>query len=187
VDEVLPEARFIFIVRHGIDAAMSAVKRWHAPLDLPYTLRKLRWVPPSDLPYYGMQFLRNRTSQMISREHRLSSWGPRFPGMADLVLSRSIEEVCALQWQQCVERAEEEFVQLPAGRVFRMKYEEFVQDPRTHLLRLRNFLGIRADGLPDVTAVRADLVGRGRREMGSGTEARLQELLSATLQRYGYA
>jgi len=187
VDEILPEARFIFVVRHGIDAAMSAVKRWHAPLDLPYTLRKLRWVPPSDLPYYGLQFFRNRASQVLSREHRLSSWGPRFPGMADLVGKRPIEEVCALQWQQCVERAEADLGQLPAERVFRIKYEEFVQDPRTHLLKLRDFLGITTDGLPDVAAVRADLVGRGRRESGSGTEARLQDLLGATLQRYGYA
>lgn len=187
VDEVLPEARFIFLVRHGIDAAMSAVKRWHAPLDVPYTLRKLRFAPVADLPRYGVRFLRNRLSQMSSRDRRLSTWGPRFPGMDEAVAQRPIEEVCALQWRECVDRAEGAFAAIGAERVFRLKYEDFVSDPRSQLLRIRDFLGMRTADLPDTASVRSDLVGRGRPEIGSEIEDRLRAMLKPTLERYGYA
>lgn len=186
VDEVLPEARFIFIVRHGIDAAMSAVKRWHAPLDLPYTLRKLRYVPATDVPRYGAQFLRNRVAKLLSGENRLSSWGPRFPGMDEAVDHKPIAEVCAMQWQQCVERAEHDLAQLAPERVFRLKYEDFVTDPSSHLRRISDFLGIVAERLPDTSGVRQDLVGKGRKETDPEIESHLRTLLAETLHRYGY-
>ena len=40
VDEILPEARYIYIVRDGRDATASAMKRWVAQVDLLYLLRK---------------------------------------------------------------------------------------------------------------------------------------------------
>ena len=62
VDAVLPDARYVFIHRDGIDAAASAVQRWNARLDLAYLARKARFVPPSDLPHYARRFLRGRLS-----------------------------------------------------------------------------------------------------------------------------
>jgi hypothetical protein len=49
VNRILPEARYLFIVRDGRDAAASAVERFSAPLDWRYTLRKLRYAPAADL------------------------------------------------------------------------------------------------------------------------------------------
>ena len=54
---VLPDAKYLFITRDGIDAAASSMDRWHAPFDLRYTAAKARFVPPSDLPYYGARFV----------------------------------------------------------------------------------------------------------------------------------
>ncbi len=40
VDRVVPEARYVFIRRDGLDAVGSAMARWKAPLDIPYLARK---------------------------------------------------------------------------------------------------------------------------------------------------
>src|SRR5699024_5591224 len=49
---VMPDAKFIFIRRDGIDAAASAIQRWDAPFDAEYIARKLRYVPLTDMPFY---------------------------------------------------------------------------------------------------------------------------------------
>ena len=46
----------MFIVRDGVDAAVSASQRWSAALDLPYLAKKTRYVPVSDLPYYASRY-----------------------------------------------------------------------------------------------------------------------------------
>ena len=56
----MPEARIIFITRDGLDTTASAMERWHAPLDCPYTAAKAKFVPTSDLPYYGGRFVAGR-------------------------------------------------------------------------------------------------------------------------------
>ena len=53
VDAVVPDAKYIFIYRDGIDATGSAKERWTAELDIPYILEKVKFVPKTDLPYYG--------------------------------------------------------------------------------------------------------------------------------------
>lgn len=37
IDRIFPEARYIYLVRDGRDTTASAMKRWKAPLNLPYT------------------------------------------------------------------------------------------------------------------------------------------------------
>src|SRR6478672_3892385 len=34
VDRIVPDARYIFLVRHGMDAVVSAAQRWRSKLDL---------------------------------------------------------------------------------------------------------------------------------------------------------
>lgn len=55
VDKVLPEAKYIFIVRDGMDVVGSALQRWTASLDLPYIMRKARYVPL--LIYHIMRYV----------------------------------------------------------------------------------------------------------------------------------
>ena len=57
VDEVLPQARFLHLIRDGRDAIPSAMKRWVAPLNIRYLAKKARFVPSGDVPYYGLRFV----------------------------------------------------------------------------------------------------------------------------------
>lgn len=190
VDAVNPEARYVFIRRDGIDAVGSAVQRWTAPLDLRYMARKARFVPPVDLPYYVLRHAGHRLYRLFSRERRLSSWGPRLDDMDELLARYPLDEVCALQWQRCVESARGVFEAMASDRWIEVAYEEFVRRPEAELDRVLDLIGI---GVPsDVRAealsnVRSDSVGKGRSALSTDSVRRVEARVHDTLARYGYA
>jgi hypothetical protein len=190
VDRILPDARFLFIVRNGIDAVASADKRWTAHADLAYTLRKARWVPRSDIPYYGCKFVLNRLYRARSREKRLASWGPRLKGMDILVANHTLVEVCALQWSRCVGAATQAFDRMPAHKVHRLRYEDFVSDPVRCLRDICKFLEVDLDeeaARAAASQVRTESVGRGARELEAGDTEAIAPLIAGMQKRHGYA
>jgi hypothetical protein len=190
VDRVVPEAKYIFIRRDGLDAVGSSIKRWKAELDIPYLARKARFVPAADLPYYGSRFLWNRVYRMLSREERLAFWGPKLAGMENLLDRYSLHEVCALQWKRCVDKAAEDFSQIPKDRWIEVAYENFVAEPDAGLKSLTEFLDIKVSD--DVVArvvegVSPRSIGKGRRDLGEKAIERLMPLIQKSMLRYGYA
>lgn len=176
VAAVLPEARFVFIRRDGVDVVHSAMQRWTASFDLLYTLRKARFVPLSDLPRLGVQYVANRLRRLVSRQERLPSWGPRLEGMDELVAGHDLDEVCAIQWRRCVDRAEAALDRLPGERVHRLAYEGLVADAAGELASICRFLGapasdVRIQEIVEVVSDRS--VGKGRRELDEATIARI--------------
>lgn len=189
VDRILPEARYIFIVRDGRDVVASAMKRWAAPLDLPYLLRKARYVPPSDLPYYGARYLSNRIYRLFSGEKRLAFWGPRFRGMEEMLGTRPLVEICAAQWRRCVERSEEDLSRIDGQRVHRVQYEYFVQNPQSEVERMANFLGVtltaqQAVGL--IQDVSVTSIGKWRKDLAATDLEKIEDSIRPLLYKYGY-
>lgn len=189
VDAVVPDAKYVFIHRDGLDAVGSAMSRWQAALDLPYLARKAQFVPFSDLPYYGGRYLWNRVYRLVSRERRLAFWGPRLERMDELLANHLLDEVCALQWQACVDKAVEAFSAMANDRWLGLAYEEFVQDPKSQLARVVDFmeLSVQKSAIQRaVVQVRPDSVGKGRAVLAEGTVRRLEALVGNTLARWGY-
>ena len=189
VAKALPDARYVFIVRDGYDAAASAQKRWHAKAEFGYLLAKARWTPPSDLPRYGWRFLRNRWHKLISAEKRLAYWGPSLDNMQDLLAAHPVDEVCALQWRACVEASLDDFDNIAHDRVHRIRYEEVVADPAAALEGLSAFAGVRTPDLSNHTAftdISPRSVGKGRRDLGADGVERLRLIVASTMQRLGY-
>ena len=189
VDAVLPEAKYIFIYRDGIDATGSAKERWTARLDIPYILRKVKYVPKLDLPFYALRYFWARAYRLISREKRLAFWGPALSDMQAILRNHTLNEVCALQWQRCVDKAEEAFSAMPEGKVVRIRYENFVRQPAAELNRILKFLGIEAETTQIEAAVKGvspRSLGKGRSALGQEEVARLERLVGDTLDRYGY-
>lgn len=189
VQAVLPEARYLFIHRDGLDAVGSAMHRWTAGLDLSYVASKARFVPLSDLPYYGSRYLWNRVYRLLSRQGRLAFWGPKLDGMDALLARHTLEEVCALQWQRCVDAAARAFADMPEDRYLTVAYEDFVRDPAAGLERMADFLGLHRDAAAigrAVQGISGRSIGKGRNALSGESRARLQRLVGDTLSRYGY-
>lgn len=194
VDEVFPEARFVHLVRDGRDAAASAMRRWRGDYSLgenrDYISAKLRYVPPVDLPIYVTRLARNAVHRRFSRHHRAAHWGPRLHDLSALLRECSLEEVCAHQWRRCVDRSEEELAELPADRVFQLRYEDFVVQPRSHLQKVAEFLD---DPVDEEVATRATAevsdaqVGQARQALEPDQYARVEAITKPTLDRYGYS
>ena len=189
IDEILPEAKYVFIVRDGMDAVGSALERWTASLEIPYILQKARYVPPSDLPYYALRYLFNRLYRLISRENRLALWGPAIDNIDAVLEQYTLTEVCALQWKACVDQAERDFTRISSEKIIKLKYEEFVRDPVKEFARLAEFLN---KDVPDVVNdylrnnVRPNSVGKGRKALGVAGIEKLRPLIASTMGRYDY-
>lgn len=189
VHRILPEARFVFLIRDGRDVTASAMERWRAPLDLPYLARKARFVPLTDVPYYALRYLWNRLRRLMSGDRRLGTWGPRFEGMDEAARTDSLPILCARQWVRCVEKAERGLASLPGDRVYRLRYEDFVRQPVSVLRELAEFLGIDADDSDlarGASHVASSSVGKWRGRLTREQYEAIEPLVGPTLTRYGY-
>ena len=189
LNAVFPQAKYVFIVRDGLDATGSAKLRWTAELDLAYIMEKVQFVPLTDLPYYGIRYLWARIHRLFSKDKRLAFWGPALNNMQDILAKHTLNEVCAIQWQQCVEQANTALAQLPEEKVCRVKYETFVRDPKAELARVLTFIGVDATNAQldqAVASVSANSLGKGRKSLGEDEVAHLEDLVGETLSRFGY-
>ena len=189
VRAVLPDAKYVVITRDGVDAAASAMTRWNAPFDPRYTAAKARYVPWSDVLPLGARFVAGRLRRRVpgGGDEITDWWGPRPADYRSLMAAHPIDEVCAIQWQRCVDASHRDLRDLSDARLFHLTYEDFVREPRRHLTDLVGFLGI------DVTADRARVdgvsaasIGKGRRALGPEATTRLEALVAPTLGRLGY-
>ncbi len=157
VEEIIPEARYIFLFRNPVDVVTSARKRWKASLDLLYILKKARFVPLKDVPYYAVKYLWNRVYKLFSSQERLAFWGPKFKGMyEELDRESSVERICALQWKKCAETSLQVLRNLNRDRVHAVAYENFVFNPENKLKRMLDWMEINKDDL-DVSSLVADV------------------------------
>ena len=186
VDAVLPEAKYVFLVRDGRDVIASARKRWQAPLNIPYLLSKSKYVPKSDLYYYASRYLVNRLSKTASTNKALSVWGPKFEGMEEMSAQESLDYVCARQWVRCVESSQSAFQKMDKSKVISIRYEEFVSNPVDVLASIAQFIAFRHDSADLELAcseVRTESVGKGQAD---ALEQALLDVMLPTLTRHGY-
>jgi hypothetical protein len=188
VRTILPEAKFVLILRDGRDVVASAIKRWHAAFELRYSLMKLRYVPLGDIPRYGARFVSNRLRQVFARDKRLKSWGPRFEGIDTMLATHSLAEVCAEQWSRCVLLAARSLAAMPVGRVCVVRYENLVGESAHELARIATFLGItpRTGQIDRIAAsCTADSVGKWRRELDAEALKVIEPRIRQTMQVLG--
>lgn len=193
--KIFPEAKYIFVHRDGVDAAPSAMKRWNAPFEVKYTLKKLRWVPRRDWPIHFYKFLVEMfRSSNLGKSGRTDAdlavkswWGPRPADYTNLQHEHPLDEIATIQWQRCVESSIRDLNQLPSSQVLKVSYEEFVLDPRTGIDRILQFLKCPVGNVEHaITEVSAASVGKGRTQLGDDSAGRLDSLARTTLIKLGY-
>ena len=190
VDRIFPNAKYIFIVRDGIDVVASAVKRWKAKLDLIYVLKKARYIPVLDIPFYASRYLYNRGFRLFSVDKKLSFWGPKLDNMKDILRENTLEEVCAMQWKESILRAENSFSCIDSNRVYTIRYEDFVRDPKDQLKKiLCEFMCLdeaKYYSLNTFNNITQSSIGKGYKDLNQEQINLLKLLLNETLNKYGY-
>lgn len=189
VDAVLPEAVFVRLVRNGVDATASAMKRWVASPEPRYLVRKLRYVPIGEVPRAALTFARNRIDQLRSGTNTLGIWGPRFKGMREAMSTRSLAEICALQWLHCVQTTETTLSTIGPDRVVRVRYEDLVGNPAEEIRRITSELRLSQDPLMldrAASKVKPDKVGRGLLELDPIDRSKVLQLLREPMSNLGY-
>jgi len=193
VDAILPDAKFLFLLRDGRDVVLSSLKKWSDPRDPPQLMKRLSYLPLRDMANFGSQFLARRAQRTLSRKkiplNQPSSWGPRFRGIEQALATHSTEEVCALQWQQSVEQAADALQSLSSNRFTTIQYEDFVNQPAENFRRILDFLKIDIDDTLQnriVSEVFSASAGRWRTKMSAEQCSRIESLIGETLTSYGY-
>lgn len=189
VNKVFPEAKFIFLVRDGRDVVASSMKRWRAALDIPYIFRKARYIPVADAPYYATLYLTRHIYRIFSKEKRVSSWGPRFEGMDEMLKIVSLPEVCAAQWTNCVEKASRDFYSMKSKNYLLLKYEEFVSHPVSHMQRIADFLSTKLeDGevARSISSITDKNIGKWQTELDDEIIDKIMPYIRSSLEKYDY-
>ncbi|MEC9375137.1 MAG: sulfotransferase [Pseudomonadota bacterium] len=138
VDAVMPNSKYILILRDGCDAVASAVQRWEQPSSsLTYLLKKSRFIAPKDLPRVLLKFIANRLSGS------LRTWGPLTEELEEMVHSKKpITEICTKQWEQCVTASVNDLISIDPSRWIVVRYENFVINPQKEIIRILNMMSV---------------------------------------------
>lgn len=189
VNRVVPEAKYILVVRDGRDVVLSAMKRWTAPLELSYLLKKVPFVPWRDLPQYAASYLWHRIYRQFSSDKRLRTWGPRFVGMQELAARLPLDELCAHQWRQSIELATQALSSIPTHRVHVLRYEEIATNPGKSLDGVLQFLNVNISNTLRqhiIGTIRTDSVAGWKHKMSVEQLGRISRIIGGTLSDLGY-
>lgn len=190
VDHVLPDARFVHVLRNPVDAVLSIQHYWsrfaggvgHRLLRR-RLLRRLREMDPRQISHYALEFSRRLLPRRLAGPQ---VWGPRFPGVEAMLRELDLVEVCAMQWRLCVEAACRYGRTLPPERYLECRLESF---DHAAVDRILAFCELEDD--PELrravdTEFHKDLAIR-QRAAASGERERVKVLVEPTAAWLGYA
>lgn len=112
VRKVFPDAKFVHILRNGKNSALSIQAYWQQAstgfrdIDPNRLKNRLKEIRLRQVPYYATEFTRRFLGGISPKSDKQKGlWGPRLPGMSEMVRDLNLLEVACLQWRFCVEQA----------------------------------------------------------------------------------
>ncbi len=140
VDAVLPEARFLHVVRDGRAVTRSALRMWTKTPDKRALGRRLSSleVPLRDAPFYAAAVLRDVVGRQLFPA-KAFVWGPQFPGLRDVRDTEGVVAACAAQWRESVTAALDGLAGVPAERQMTVRFEDVMASPETVMAEVLDF------------------------------------------------
>lgn len=142
--EIFPDAKFIHVIRHGLDSILSirdiTTRHAHgiqglAPGRLKQRLSELQL---TRLHHYAIEFARRMSPKFLYPIIGQNAWGPRIPGMRAMMHELDPLEIAAIQWRMCVEITHNFGKQMPKEQFFEFKLEEMTQQKLESMLKFCN-------------------------------------------------
>ena len=191
VDAVLPGCKFIHITRDGVNTIISSLEMWQDSAygfsqvknQMQRRVKEIRW---SRLPYYAKELVRRALPKKMAPVVGHSLWGPRLPGMGEMVRELDLVDVCCLQWRACVEAACISGSKLPPERYMQVRLEDLGPEM---FERIQDFCGIEpTSDVQDYVRQKFDTDRAGRHVDKADPElvARIREMIEPTQKWLGY-
>lgn len=189
VSAVLPEARFIHLIRDGLDVIESAYRQWTASPDWRYIAQKARAFPITQAFSYATDYARTTIQKLVARdEEYVGTWGPRYKGIQSDLVTHDLLEVCTIQWLRCLERAMFDLNDMPAEAVLTIRYEDFVRAPLPCLERIADFIGVEPadEWQSELDSISVANIGKGSQNLVPKQMALILPIIDGTLKKLGY-
>ncbi|GMQ80541.1 MAG: hypothetical protein BMS9Abin04_547 [Planctomycetia bacterium] len=191
IHAVLPEAKFLRIVRDGRDVVSSAFTYWtkKPKPNLKRSIRKqLLRTRVVEWPLYLPRLL-DYVKVQIGVKKRLNYWGVVYPGMQQDLATMELIEVVARQWVVGVETARADLAELDSSRWLEVSYEDLVRQPQEVFAVILEFFGLEMTPALEqflATEISASAVGVHRQRLRPDQIAKITPILRPTMKRLGY-
>ncbi|MEI7504804.1 MAG: sulfotransferase [Paludibacter sp.] len=190
VDNLYPEAKYIFLYRDGRDVVESVLRQWVAPTDWKYIFEKVRTYPLLEAPTYALSYAIALARKFMSRsDTKKATWGPRYPGIDHDVATKNLIEVCAIQWARCVEMSIDSANNIQPDRKITVKYEDFVNSPSVQLDKIAEFLKLSNQVYRNTELskhIYSDNIGKGWNRLTEEQRKLAIPLMDSTMKKIGY-
>jgi hypothetical protein len=188
VRAVFPDATYLYIVRSPFSFISSAEHKWQRAVTICGVVRRLRDTPVRQLPYWARLYIVQQFNKRVLRRKYLTAWGARYRGIHEDLATGDLMRVLARQWSEGSRQAEAALVGFGEGKVFRLRYEDFVGDPVSYLGAICAHCGL--EMTDEMARTARESVGAGRQMKWRRFEpeelARLLPMIRTEMERHGY-
>ena len=210
--EIFPDAKLVHVIRDGREVVASAraastagvekitSTRETGPGPRRGSLKNARRLvgvigdklhegfPLRDLPYYGPK-LWHMALGLLGVKERFA-WGPEFPGMRRMVRTHPMVDVCALQWQLCVEGVLNTLAHRRDVPCYEVRFERLVTEREAVAREVFDFAGLpQPDSLrplPPQRFVYDPSANRFEKDLTPAEQAIVLDRIAGTLRTLGY-
>ncbi len=133
VREIFPDATFLFIVRDPFSFISSVERKWQLTVTGRGIVRRIKDTPITSLHYWAKRYIVQQFNKRILRRKYLSIWGPRYEGIQTDLQENDILKIIARQWSIPSRKSAHDMESFPDSQILKLKYEQFVDDPISHL------------------------------------------------------
>jgi len=195
IEQIFPDAQYIHIMRNGFDSALSIRSFWQTNThgtspDARDTgdsvlRQRIKEIHPRQVPYYAGELLA-RTVLPKPKDRPAALWGPRLPGLSQMVRDMELLEVAAMQWRQCVELACHDGRPLGAQRYKEIRLENLTLPLISEIL---DYLGLEMHDRVDAfyrKTFNSEQTAARRTSLADEERDQLKRILTPTMEWLGY-
>lgn len=188
VRAIFPEATFLYLIRNPFSFISSVELKWQRPVTGKGIIRRLKSTPLSQLHHHLGNYLVQQYNKRILRRKYLSIWGPRYKGIQEDVKTQDLLTVIARQWAIGSKKADADLALFDKGQVLKFRYEDFVEDPISHLELICSHCGVEMTN--HIVSAANEMVKSDRQlkwqRFNPGDLARILPEIHEEMERHGY-
>jgi len=189
VNRIFPESRYLYMIRDPLAYLSSAELKWQLAPGRQVVFRRLKETPKRHLHYHFKRFVSAMIDKKILKKKYVSVWGVRYPEISKDIKKLDVTEVIAKQWVECSRQAEHDLQFIDEERVFKLRYEDFVEEPVSLFQEVCDHFGVEC---PEHLKNKVkESVDPGRRNKWQRLDRRIIEqcmpILKEEMGRHGYS